>query len=127
MITTLVNLEREFLQHLDFDSEQEAAIPPRFATTCDWIFLSSTYERWRKNPQTKILWIVGTPGSGKSVLAKHVLRFLREQASRKEGGIRHAIGYFLRSSKPFDLISAVKSLLFQLLCADPALFRHVHG
>ena len=135
-LSFLIEREHEFLRLLDFDSERESAIPPSLAGTCEWIFTAPTWKRWYNSivQPTKVLWIQGRAGSGKSVLARHILGSLRDQVSRSRepsppGRVKHAIGYFLdaRSPKQSDTVSVVKSFLFQLLSADPALFRHIHG
>ncbi|RPB01862.1 hypothetical protein L873DRAFT_1788167 [Choiromyces venosus 120613-1] len=45
-------------------------------STCQWIFTNEHYKDWKSTPHSSILHISGGPGTGKSVLAGHVLHTL---------------------------------------------------
>ncbi|KAM0710113.1 hypothetical protein Q7P35_002475 [Cladosporium inversicolor] len=57
---------------MDFRS---AIIGPAYAKTCEWLFSSAPYKRWRNqdlvSEHNGFLWIKGKPGAGKSTLMKH--------------------------------------------------------
>lgn len=60
------------------DNKYDAAIRSRHAKTCDWIFQRPQYRDW-ESPNTKkskLLWIHGPPGFGKTVLCSSLIERL---------------------------------------------------
>lgn len=59
-------------EQMDFRS---STIAPAYSKTCDWLFSSSEYKRWRDKDlvpeHNGFLWIKGKPGAGKSTVTKH--------------------------------------------------------
>ncbi|KAI1084843.1 hypothetical protein F5B20DRAFT_223057 [Whalleya microplaca] len=53
----------------------------RLAGTCQWLSDDDRYERWLGDPDPKVLWVRGTPGSGKSYVAGYVIEQL--ESARK--------------------------------------------
>ncbi|KAJ3475631.1 hypothetical protein NLG97_g9391 [Lecanicillium saksenae] len=47
-------------------------------STGAWLTSSSTYQQWLSSTTTGLLWIQGVPGSGKSVMAAHLVSSLQE-------------------------------------------------
>jgi len=74
-----------FLKALEFDGmgSRLATISRAQAKTCDWIFKTPQYDRWRdesnRNEHHGILWMKGKPGAGKSTLMKYVLDIAKER------------------------------------------------
>ncbi|KAM0718895.1 hypothetical protein Q7P37_005967 [Cladosporium fusiforme] len=58
------------------------SIDPAYANTCDWLFQTPEYGRWRNPEHTSFhhgfLWIKGKAGSGKSTLMKRALEHTKE-------------------------------------------------
>lgn len=52
--------------------------------TCNWIWVHPKYQSWKQGTGNHILHIVGKPGTGKSVLAKHVLEDLEKESEGKD-------------------------------------------
>lgn len=54
-----------------------AAIQPAYHQTCQWLFETSEYIRWRnrglRQAHHGLLWVKGKPGSGKSTIMKYAL------------------------------------------------------
>ena len=50
-------------------------IPNNSPGTCNWILNSSRYKEWQDS-NVSMLWLKGSPGAGKSVLAKFIFRTL---------------------------------------------------
>lgn len=76
--------EREFQGSLAFPemSLRSAKIAAAQAQTCEWLFRTGEYKRWR-DPRFRhinhgILWIRGNPGAGKSTLMKYALSCAQE-------------------------------------------------
>lgn len=133
LLTVLSVQEQQFLNALDFSEEVEDMIPIQYTNTCEWILKQPQFDQWRHsdNVNHHSLWILGSPGSGKSVLAKFILSKLREtRALESVSSVAClALGHFLdaRSSQGAKILVLVKSLLHQLLSAEPTLFRNVHS
>ena len=45
--------------------------------SCQWLIQKDSFQQWRDALTSKILWLKGRPGVGKSVLASHVVDYLR--------------------------------------------------
>ncbi|KAK7428634.1 hypothetical protein QQZ08_004896 [Neonectria magnoliae] len=90
--------------------------------TCDWILRNPKVKSWcQSKPDTAILWLQGTPGSGKSVLATQLVNFMK---AAKLFVIRHFCTYLYSSSTMYEQI--LRSLLIQLLRKDDDLIAHVY-
>ena len=61
-----------YFDHMDFRS---STIAEAYSTTCQWLFDTSQYKRWRDqrllSQHGSFLWIKGKPGAGKSTIMKH--------------------------------------------------------
>ncbi|KAL0636337.1 hypothetical protein Q9L58_004684 [Maublancomyces gigas] len=70
----------EFLQSLPCPDYHGDRIKARNAQvgTCEWIFDHPQYLAWQKDEGPSIIYAMGKPGSGKTVLSRHVLEALRE-------------------------------------------------
>lgn len=83
---------------------------------------NSKIKSWlKRKPDTPILWLQGTPGSGKSVLSSRLVTFVK---SAKSIILYHFCTYSYASSVRYDQI--LRSLLLQLLCKDGDLVAHVY-
>ncbi|GAW22654.1 hypothetical protein ANO14919_121960 [Xylariales sp. No.14919] len=45
--------------------------------SCQWLIEKDSFEQWRDALTSKVFWLRGRPGAGKSVLASHVINHLR--------------------------------------------------
>ncbi len=103
--------------------------------TFDWIWSHPTVLHWMEQPAS-MLWIEGKPGSGKSVLARHIKQYLATKtsttASTKHGATQLVTKYNIaawyfsaREGIAFrDHGNMLRGLLFQLLKQDHSLFWH---
>ncbi|KAL6835837.1 hypothetical protein J3E69DRAFT_3562 [Trichoderma sp. SZMC 28015] len=90
--------------------------------TCSWVLKNSKISSWlQSKPDTSVLWLQGTPGSGKSVISTQLVNFM--QASNMFV-IHHFCTYLYISSTTYEQI--LKSLLMQLLRKDGDLVAHVY-
>ena len=103
--------------------------------TFDWIWSHPAFLHWMEQPAS-MLWIEGKPGSGKSVLARHIEHYLATKtsttANRKHGATQLVTKYNIaawyfsaREGIAFkDHGNMLRGLLFQLLEQDHSLFWH---
>ncbi|KAI8687557.1 NACHT domain-containing protein [Fusarium keratoplasticum] len=91
--------------------------------TVDWVLKKSEVAAWlRPTPDTPFLWLQGGPGTGKSVIADGLLRFLDSQNNPLV--IRHFCSYSQSSSTLYDQI--IKALLLQSVRGDGDLVAHIY-
>ena len=71
----------EWLDAVYTANEYERALCARLEGTCEWMFQRSVFHLWRtvdlESDVTKILWIHGAPGFGKTILCASIIDFLR--------------------------------------------------
>ncbi|KPM37326.1 hypothetical protein AK830_g9237 [Neonectria ditissima] len=91
--------------------------------TCVWIFKQNNLSLWMKDgPEIPFLWLEGHPGTGKSVMATQVDRFMRSNDTSIV--VRHFCTYSYASSIQYDQI--LRSLLAQLVRLSNDLVAHVY-
>jgi hypothetical protein len=89
--------------------------------TNDWIFFHPAYLRWQQE-DSGILWIQGKPGSGKSVLAKSLLKHMYTQIGTKQLSKRNdtpviADWFYSRRDGAVTMAhhSMIRSILYQIV------------
>jgi Cdc6-like AAA superfamily ATPase len=94
----------------------------KYPGTCGWTLKNPKVRSWlQRKPDTPILWLQGTPGSGKSVISTQLVSFMK---AAKNFVIHHFCTYSYASSTMYDQI--LRSLLLQLLRKDGELVTHVY-
>jgi len=94
----------------------------KYPGTCGWTLKNPKVSAWlQRKPDTPILWLQGTPGSGKSVISAQLVNFIK---AAKHFVIHHFCAYSYASSTTYDQI--LRSLLLQLLRKDGELVAHVY-
>lgn len=81
------------------------------------------YQRFLCDPATKLLWIKGDPGKGKTILICGVIDDLQEAK-------KHTLSYFFyrrADSHLNNASSGLRGLIFLLVSEQPALIRHVQS
>ncbi|KAL7955605.1 hypothetical protein V8C34DRAFT_327026 [Trichoderma compactum] len=90
--------------------------------TCSWVLKNPKIISWlQSKPDTSVLWLQGTPGSGKSVISTQLVNFMQ---SFNMFVIHHFCTYLYTSSTTYEQI--LRSLLMQLLRKDGDLVAHVY-
>ena len=72
--------------------------------TGKWIFESVEYKKWREDSQSKILWLCGGPGTGKTTLAKSIDAELLKESDGHPGGVK-LVFHFVSPALPTEEIS----------------------
>lgn len=91
--------------------------------TCGWILKTPKVSSWlQKKRETAMLWLQGSPGTGKSVMAAQLINFMK---AADMFVIHHFCTYSYPSSTLYEQI--LRSLLLQLLRKDGDLVAHVYN
>ncbi|KAE8445745.1 hypothetical protein EG329_012924 [Mollisiaceae sp. DMI_Dod_QoI] len=94
----------------------------KFPGTCSWILRNTKIKSWlEKKADYSMLWLQGTPGSGKSVLSTQIVTFMN---AAKMFVIHHFCVHSYASSTMYEQI--LRSLLLQLLQKDCEITAHVY-
>ncbi|KAK0631179.1 hypothetical protein B0T17DRAFT_590423 [Bombardia bombarda] len=89
--------------------------------SCRWILDNDEFRRWRDDPQSRLLWIKGDPGKGKTMLLCGIIDELK-----KEPGNR--LSYFFCQATEARLSNAtavLRGLIYLLVVQQPSLILHV--
>lgn len=103
--------------------ESVAALGSRYPGTCSWVLMDSKIKSWlQQTPQTPMLWLSGTAGTGKSVISTQIVNF------KKTSPDVHVLCHFCANTSPSssEYDQVLKSLLEQLLRKDGDLAAHVY-
>nr|WOD46422.1 hypothetical protein [Trichoderma atroviride] len=90
--------------------------------TCSWILKNPKVSSWlQRRPGWPILWLQGTPGSGKSVISAQLIKFMQRASMFV---MYHFCTSLYATSVIYEQI--LRSLLIQLLRKDGDLVAHVY-
>jgi len=87
-----------------------------------WILGHSSFKQWQNDPLSRLLWIKGNPGKGKTMLLCGVMKEL-EKSSRSQ-----IVSYFFCQADDSRINSAttvLRGLLYLLVSQKPSLVKHV--
>ena len=104
--------------------------------TCAWVMKDSTFQEWKYSTPTRMLWINGLAGSGKSVLSRYIISELSKTAhsqlhtpveTQARGTVNSLAFVFCndREKRGNDAASVLRSILLQLLANDTRLFQYL--
>ncbi|KAH8598394.1 prion-inhibition and propagation-domain-containing protein [Bisporella sp. PMI_857] len=116
----------EWLDAVILDCQFEDCVEARLEGTCEWIFEHSMFQAWMQPSQhfdSKILWINGGAGQGKSVMCAKIVQFL--QLSQSEPSAYFFSSVHARAKgRPRDI---ARSWLSQLARQDPDALDTIRG
>ena len=96
-------------------------IPEPHQRTCEWIFDTEPMRTWLARPRG-IFFIRGGPGSGKSVLTKHLVRRLPQALQLQATKVLH---YFIGFNTPSNTCENIMaSFIHQVFKESSALIKH---
>ncbi|KAI0517179.1 hypothetical protein F5B22DRAFT_605202 [Xylaria bambusicola] len=84
--------------------------------SCQWLIQKDSFQRWRDELTSKLFWLQGRPGTGKTMLASHVVNHLHAS------GLDCCYFYFTYGDEGKETISA---LLRSMACQMAAIHRAV--
>ena len=88
-----------------------------------WILDNDDFLRWRKDSQSRLLWIKGDPGKGKTMLLCGIINEMR-----KEGSSTELLSYFFcqaTDSRINTATAVLRGLIYFLVDEHPSLISHV--
>ncbi|KAK2470482.1 hypothetical protein H9L39_18099 [Fusarium oxysporum f. sp. albedinis] len=86
-----------------------------------WILNNADFQRWRNEEQSRLLWIKGDPGKGKTMLLCGIINELEKQAGS-------LVSYFFcQSTDPRinNATAVLRGLIYLLVDQQPSLISHV--
>ncbi|KAH6698203.1 hypothetical protein BKA61DRAFT_530771 [Leptodontidium sp. MPI-SDFR-AT-0119] len=92
-----------------------------------WILEHSKFRRWHNDKQSRLLWIRGDPGKGKTMLLCGIIDKLEETAAASFSG-SCLLSYFFCQATDSRINSAtavLRGLIYLLADQQPALLKHV--
>ncbi|UKZ82089.1 hypothetical protein TrVFT333_009873 [Trichoderma virens FT-333] len=88
-----------------------------------WILDNAEYQQWRDSEESRLLWIKGDPGKGKTMLLCGIINELNQQS-----GHSGLVSYFFCQATDRQLNNAsatLRGLIFMLVDQQPSLISHV--
>jgi len=119
---------------IDLDHLRDEYTRPEVGTG-EWIFEDEGYMNWRNGRESKLLWLCGGPGTGKTVLAKRVAFEFLKGLDDPPNGVE-LVYLFISPEIPIDRISTkaespqprlakiTSDLLYGIFQQDEALFDY---
>ncbi|OCL04248.1 beta transducin-like protein HET-E2C*40 [Glonium stellatum] len=88
-----------------------------------WIFENSDFQQWRSAQQTRLLWIKGDPGKGKTMLLCGIINELKKSIAKSD-----LLSYFFcqaTDSRVNNATAVLRGLIYLLVSQQPSLISHV--
>ncbi|KAK4250921.1 NACHT domain-containing protein [Corynascus novoguineensis] len=93
-----------------------------------WVLDNSDFQRWRDNPESRLLWIKGDPGKGKTMLLCGIINELDRDNSAN--ACRRNVAYFFcqaTDSRINNATAVLRGLIYLLIDRQPSLLPHVRS
>ena len=118
-------MNADCLASLRFDNTRYKKISPQYKGSFEWIWVHDEYKNWCTPDASRLLYIQGKPGSGKSTITKYFSNHLLERERAAKSAI---IAKFFYSYREGELqrshYSMFQSILYDILYEDEAFFYH---
>ncbi|KAF5573000.1 ankyrin repeat [Fusarium pseudocircinatum] len=103
--------------------------PDHVAGTCEWFLRHPEFRKWRSKEASSLLWVSADPGCGKSVLAKFLVSFLRQEKNTRQLRPEFICHFFFKDDNEEQRSSlfALRALLHQIFSVDKTLLRHAYA
>lgn len=106
-------------------AEYKAQLPKPVEGTCSWILRHPTYKNWLTAKETGLLWIIGDPGCGKTMLSAYLADNLRLARATP---LQPQVFFFFCDDKikfQRDASAILRGILYQILQHHRKLVKHV--
>jgi hypothetical protein len=90
-----------------------------------WILENSDFQRWRNDQHSRLLWIKGDPGKGKTMLLCGIIDELKKSIAETS-----LLSYFFcqaTDSRINNATAALRGLIYMLVDQQPSLFSHIRN
>ncbi|EMD64525.1 hypothetical protein GGP41_006925 [Bipolaris sorokiniana] len=129
---------RNALYLTDPDVDRESVISAkgtRVAGTCEWITQNETYRAWLKsdsgrdndgddNGDTRLLWISGGPGKGKTMISVFLTEQLKEHTARMDNADLVFFFCSAEDKRRNTAIAVLRGLVHQIIIKRPLLVKY---
>ena len=88
-----------------------------------WVLDNTTFQQWRQDPNSRLLWVKGDPGKGKTMLLCGLIDELQSSMPKTE-----LLSYFFCQATDSRINSAtgvIRGLLYMLVDQQPSLMPHI--
>jgi hypothetical protein len=88
-----------------------------------WILNNTTFQRWQQDPHSRLLWVKGDPGKGKTMLLCGIINELQTSAYNTV-----TVSYFFcqaTDSRINTATAVLRGLLYMLVRQQPSLVSHI--
>jgi hypothetical protein len=113
---------RMWLKPANLDDEQRRRQKEHVKHTNAWFLAHPSFQNWLEG-KTRLIWAIGKPGCGKSILASSIVAHLHSQGLQ-------SLKFFFNSKLGTRLdagpLGLVRSFLAQIMCIDSALVHTLH-
>lgn len=111
---------REDMKRIEGDKDQ------LLDGSCDWVFEDPEFRTWWDVSTSRLLWINGDPGKGKTMIAIAAISEIRKRLQAQPGaGILSF--FFFQSTMPSlnSAVSALRGVIYLLVTQRPELTKHL--
>ncbi|KAK4075807.1 hypothetical protein Trihar35433_2367 [Trichoderma harzianum] len=116
---------KECLSSLQFENTRYEKITPEQSGSFEWIWSHDEYKRWSSSETSRLLYIQGKPGSGKSTLTKYFDSNLpTKEPAAKKGIVAKFFYSFREGESQRSHYSMLLSLLHDILYQEKTFFYH---
>ncbi|GFP58631.1 vegetative incompatibility protein HET-E-1 [Trichoderma asperellum] len=99
-----------------------------FEDSYRWILKHSDFQQWRDNEGSRLLWIKGDPGKGKTMLLCGIVNELSPQTRLQDQKANTLLSYFFCQAADERINSAtavLRGLIYLIVKQQPSLISHV--
>jgi hypothetical protein len=93
------------------------------ADSYHWVLDDAIFQRWQQDPRSRLLWVKGDPGKGKTMLLCGIIDELQSSLPKTT-----LLGYFFcqaTDSRVNSAMAVLRGLLYMLVSQQPSLLSHV--
>ncbi|KAJ6262540.1 Vegetative incompatibility protein [Drechslerella dactyloides] len=93
-----------------------------------WILRHADFKRWRDDEQSRLLWIKGDPGKGKTMLLCTIINEMSPKSKLEDNKANVLLSYFFCQATDARINNAaavVRGLIYLLIYQQPSLVSHV--